>query len=129
MGPAPNAYLYAMLGSALGGGARLYLSTLVARGLGTSFPWGTLAVNVLGCFAIGWLVTWAGLRGGLSPSARLFLVSGLLGGFTTFSSFGMETWQLVEDGQVGTAALNAVGSVTAGLAAVATGVWLARQLT
>jgi CrcB protein len=96
--------------------------------LGVRFPWGTLAVNVLGCFAIGALVTLAGTRGSLSPSARLFLVSGVLGGFTTFSSFGMETWQLVEDGRIGVAALNAVGSVVASLAAVATGVWLAREL-
>jgi len=117
-----------LAGGGIGTLLRFSLALFVDTRLGVRFPWGTLAVNLLGCFAIGWLVTWAGLRGGLSPSARLFLVSGLLGGFTTFSSFGMETWQLVEGGRVGAAALNAAGSVAAGLAAVAAGVWLARQL-
>jgi CrcB protein len=118
-----------LAGGGIGTLLRFSLALFVDARLGVRFPWGTLAVNVLGCFAIGGLVTLAGTREGLSPGARLFLVSGVLGGFTTFSSFGMETWQLVEDGRVGVAALNAVGSVIACLAAVAAGVWLAREIT
>ena len=121
MGPAPNAYLYAMLGSALGGGARLYLSTLVARGLGTSFPWGTLAVNVLGSALIG-------LLAGLSDSARMplsadvrgFLMVGVMGGFTTFSSFSLQTLTLAQDGDW----LRAGGNVAASVAGCLAAVWL-----
>jgi CrcB protein len=64
----------------------------------------------------------------VSPGLRLFLVTGLLGGFTTFSAFGMETWQLVEDGRGLAALANAAGSLAAGLAAVAAGVAITRQL-
>lgn len=117
-----------LAGGGIGTVLRFCLALFVDTRLGVRFPWGTLAVNVLGCFTIGALVTLAETRGSLSPGARLFLVSGVLGGFTTFSSFGMETWQLVEDGRTGVAALNAVGSVVAGLVAVATGVWLAREI-
>jgi CrcB protein len=115
-------------GGGIGTLLRFSLALFVDSRLGVRFPWGTLAVNVTGCLAIGVLVTLADTRGLLSPAARLFLVSGLLGGFTTFSSFGMETWQLLADGRTAAALLNAGGSVAAGLAAVAAGVWIARQL-
>jgi CrcB protein len=95
------AYLWVMLGSALGGGARLYVSTLVARGAGTTFPWGTLAVNVAGCLLVGAL---GALFEPASPlhvrqDLRVFLVVGVLGGFTTFSAFSLEALLLVQRGQ------------------------------
>jgi len=92
----------------------------------TPFPWGTLAVNVAGCFVIGLLATLADQHRLLTPGMRLFLVAGVLGGFTTFSTFGLETWQLVEDGLGWLAIGNAVGSLTASLTAVVAGVVLAR---
>ena len=88
----------------------------------SAFPWGTLAVNVAGCFAIGMLVTLADEAELIPPLGRLFLVSGLLGGFTTFSTFGMETWQLVEARSVALALTYVLGSVVLSLLGVITGV-------
>jgi CrcB protein len=109
-------------GSFLGGIGRYALSGLVQRWGGAGFPWGTLAVNVAGCFLIGGVLHLVEDRAALGPDARLFLVVGILGGFTTFSAFGWETFELLRGGQLGLALLNAGGSVTAGLAAV----WLGR---
>jgi CrcB protein len=115
-----------------GGGAgamlRYTLSLWIDARTGPGFPWGTFAVNVTGCFAIGVLATLADEHAWISPTARLLLVSGLLGGFTTFSTFGMETWQLIEDGAGWLALANAGGSLAAGVAAVVLGALLTRQL-
>jgi len=83
-----------------------------------SFPFGTLAVNVLGCFVIGALSYLADARGMLGPDARLFLIVGVLGGFTTFSSFGNETMNLLRDGQVLLAGVNVAASLLLCFAAV-----------
>lgn len=91
-------------------------------------PWGTLAVNVLGCFAIGALTGLADARGVLSPTARLFLLIGLLGGFTTFSTFGYETLALLRDQALVRAALNVTLQITLGLAAAWGGLVVARVL-
>jgi CrcB protein len=116
----------------LGGGAgavlRFALAAWVDQRTAPPFPWGTLAVNAAGCFAIGLLVTLADERALLSPGLRLFLIAGLLGGFTTFSTFGMETFQLIEDERPWLALGNALGSVVAGLGAVVAGALVARQL-
>jgi CrcB protein len=93
--------LIVMLGSALGGGARLGTSTLIARFAGSAFPWGTLGVNIAGCLAVGVvaaLLAPPGRMHGLQD-LRLFLVTGFLGGFTTFSAFALETVLLFERGQ------------------------------
>ncbi len=101
----PLAYVLAILGSALGGGARLYVSTLVSRGLGTHFPWGTLAVNLIGCFMVGVLGAMFAPPGRIHDlqDLRVFLVVGMLGGFTTFSAFSLETLMLVQRGEAATA--------------------------
>jgi CrcB protein len=127
LSPQPLAYLLAMLGSALGGGARLYVSTLVARGLGTQFPWGTLAVNVLGCLAVGVLGALFSPPGRIHDfqDLRVFLVVGLLGGFTTFSAFSLEALLLVQRGAV-PAALAYVGASLVGCLFAA---WLGFLLT
>jgi CrcB protein len=91
-------------------------------------PWGTLVVNVLGCFAIGALTGLADARGVLSPTARLFLLIGLLGGFTTFSTFGYETLALLRDQALVRAALNVTLQVTLGLAAAWGGLVVSRIL-
>ena len=109
-------------GSFLGGIARYALSGLVHRWAGAGFPWGTLAVNVAGCFLIGGVLHLVEDRTLLGPDARLFVAVGLLGGFTTFSAFGWETFELLRGGQLGLALLNVGGNVAAGLTAV----WLGR---
>lgn len=115
-----------------GGGAgailRYAVGLWVDARTGPGFPWGTFVVNVAGCFAIGVVATLADEHAWISPAARLLLVTGLLGGFTTFSTFGMETWQLVEDGAGWLALANAGGSLAAGIAAVVLGAVLTRQL-
>lgn len=92
------------------------------------FPWGTLAVNTVGCLLIGFLGGAAETRHVLSHEQRLFLITGFLGGFTTFSAYGFETYFLVRVGEPGLAAANAVGQVVLGLAAVWAGHVLATFL-
>src|SRR5262245_26556006 len=123
-------FLLVGLGGSLGAMARYWLSGLVQDGMrGPAFPYGTLVVNVLGCFAIGVLAYLGEARGLLTPEARLLLLTGFLGGFTTFSTFGSETLGLARGG----AAVTALGYVTAhlllGLGAVWAGGALAQWAT
>ena len=115
-------------GGGVGSALRYAVGLWVYAWTGPGFPWGTFAVNATGCFLIGVIATLADERAWISPSARLLLVTGLLGGFTTFSSFGMETWQLAADGRPWLALANAAGSVAVGLVAVAAGIQITRQL-
>ena len=119
-------WLLLFLGGGIGAVLRYELGGWVQAGAGPAWPWGTLAVNALGCFAIGLVATWIDERGGAGVAWRLFLVPGLLGGFTTFSAFGLETWRLLEQGALAAAAGNALGSVAVCLAGVAAGVVLGR---
>lgn len=106
-------------GGALGSVARYQLSGLLLQHTGDwRFPAGTFAVNVTGCLAAGVLAGLAEGHGLLSADARLFLFVGLLGGFTTFSAFGMETMHLLARGDTGVAFANVALSVAAGLAAL-----------
>jgi CrcB protein len=89
-----------------------------------AFPFGTLAVNVAGCLAIGFISQLSDSRAVLTPEGRLLIVVGLLGGFTTFSAFGNETLYLAQDGQMTASLLNVAANLVAGLAAV----WLGRSL-
>ena len=120
------------LGIFVGGGAgaclRVALVLWIDPRLGASFPWGLLAVNALGCFAIGAVATFADEAGWLGPSARAFAVTGVLGGFTTFSSFGLDTVRLASAGRPGLAAANVLGSVAFALVGVVAGIGLARSL-
>jgi CrcB protein len=101
-------YLWIAIGSALGGAARYALGGAIARGTGSTFPWGTLAVNVIGCAFIGWFAAFTGPEGRLlvSTRTRQFVMVGICGGFTTFSSFSLETLNLLREGQSGRAAAN-----------------------
>jgi len=107
-------------GGALGSLARWGLSGGMQQATGSAFPWGTLVVNVIGCAAIGMLAAWAP-RWGLPEPWRIGLQVGVLGGFTTFSSFGLETFRLASGGAPGRAALYVVATNLACMAAV----WLA----
>lgn len=109
--------LLVMLGGALGAASRFGLVLLI-RPHAPGFPAGTLACNLLGCAAIGLLAGLMGVSGSEYDRARLFLFTGLLGGFTTFSSFGLETIGLCRDGRFGAALAYIALSNTLGLAMV-----------
>jgi fluoride exporter len=114
------AYLWVALGGALGSVARYGCSVLAARWMGSGFPWATLFVNVAGSFAIGLLaaLVTADGRSTLGADARAFVMVGILGGFTTFSSFSLETLNLARNGALGAAGLNVALSIVLCLAAV-----------
>jgi CrcB protein len=115
-------YVWVAIGGALGSVARYGCSTLAMRLLGPAFPWGTLLVNVMGSFVIGMAAAFAaGERPLLAGDARLFVITGVLGGFTTFSAFSLETVQLARGGAWEAASLNVIASLVACLGAVALG--------
>jgi CrcB protein len=115
------------IGGALGVNARFWLGVVITRWAGPRFPWATVVINVTGSFAIGFLAVILAYRWP-HPLGRLFVVTGFLGGYTTFSSFSFESLKLWEDGEKGLSVANTVGSVVAGLGAVALGVALARAV-
>jgi CrcB protein len=106
-------YLWIALGSALGGVARYACSNLAVAWLGPTFPWGTLFINVVGSFVIGFFGALTGPDGRLlvSGDARQFVMVGLCGGYTTFSSFSLQTLNLAQEGDFLRAGLNIGGSV------------------
>jgi CrcB protein len=116
------------VGGAVGSVLRYGLSVWVHGLAGRGFPYGTLVVNVLGCFAMGWLFVMFLERFAASPVWRAGLLIGVLGGFTTFSSFSIETWQLMEEGELAKVVLNVLGSVLLCLTATGVGMWLGRSL-
>lgn len=116
-------------GGALGSVLRWSATAALARlSRDAAFPWGTLAVNLVGSCAIGFVLTLAFERSSVPPATRLFLVTGVLGGFTTFSAFSWETLVLLRDGHALAAAGYAGGSVLGGLLAAFLGVALATRL-
>jgi fluoride exporter len=125
-----QSYSLVMLGGAFGSGLRLWLSSLIASRYGETFPWGTFVVNVVGCLVIGFYVALTGPQGVLfaSPLARQFATIGVLGGFTTFSSFGLQTYNLLTNGEWFRAALNAFGSLFTCILAVWVGTVLASAI-
>lgn len=105
--------LLAVLGGGIGSGLRYWLSGAIAARWGESFPWGTLLVNVSGSLAIGFFATLTGPDGRwlVGPGGRLLFMIGICGGYTTFSSFSLQTLYLLRDGQWLYAGLNVLGSV------------------
>lgn len=120
--------LLVFLGAGIGGVLRHGVNMLSPRLFGTGFPAGTLCINVLGSFLIGAIAGWLAFRAQApwSLSARLFIITGILGGFTTFSAFSLEFALLVERGATGLAALYVAASVGLSLAAVFAGLMLVR---
>lgn len=116
-------------GGGTGAVARYLLAAAVARLLGTGFPWGTLAVNVIGAFLIGLLTGIGAAKLNMDQNLRLLLVTGFLGGFTTFSAFSLETALMVQRGDLTAAALYTTASVLGTVILVFAGLWLARLLT
>ena len=115
-------------GGAVGAVMRLLVSTWFLARVGTGFPWGTFTVNVTGAFAVGIVLQLAATRSGFSPYLRVFLATGILGGYTTFSAFAYETYGLGAAGLTVQSVAYAAGSVLAGLAAVCAGITLVRAL-
>lgn len=115
-------------GGAVGAVLRYWVSTSVYAFSGRGFPYGTLAVNVLGSLVMGFLFVWLLERLSNDLTLRAFLLIGLLGAFTTFSTFSVETLNLIESGQLARALVNVLLSVVLCIAAAALGVLLARQI-
>jgi CrcB protein len=115
-------YLWIALGGALGSVARFGLSSLVAARFGDLFPWGTLIVNVSGCFVIGFFAVLTGPDGRVmvAPDLRQFVMVGVCGGYTTFSSFSLQTLTLIRSGDV----LRGGGNVLASMVACLVAVWI-----
>ena len=123
-------YLWVAIGGAIGSVARFWVGNAMAVAVGAAFPWGTLLINVLGSFVISFFggLTGMGHRFALPNEARIFVTVGLCGGFTTFSSFSLQTVELARTGQPGRAALYVALSVIVCLVACAFGVWAASAI-
>ena len=123
-------YAAVMIGGAIGSALRFAMSTWIAEASHSTFPWGTLAVNILGSLVIGLFTGLTGPDGPLlvSPVGRAFVTIGIIGGFTTFSSFSFQTMLLLQDGQWVSAAGNSFSSVGLCLLAVGAGIALANVL-
>ncbi len=123
-----NAYLWAAFGGAIGSVSRFGLGLAMLRLTGPRFPWGTLLINVLGSFIIGYFGALAGADGRLSApeEIKVFVLVGFCGGFTTFSSFSLQTFILFRSGEALLGGLYIVGSVALCLAVVWLGIMLGR---
>ena len=120
-------YLIVFIGAGIGGALRHGVNGAATRYLGLGFPYGTLIVNIAGSFVMGLFAGYFAFRPGVPQHLRLFLTTGILGGFTTFSSFSLDTALLIERHSFGLAAGYVVGSVAAGLSALFLGLALFRS--
>ena len=116
------------IGGAVGAVARHLVGAQVLRLLGSGFPWGTLTVNVVGSFAMGALMELMAVRWNVGPELRAFMTVGVLGAFTTFSTFSLDVAVLGERGALLPAALYVLVSVGLSIAALFFGLWLFRQI-
>jgi CrcB protein len=117
------------IGGAIGSVARYLLGIGSGRLFGLNFPWGTLIINIAGSFLIGAFVESFALKGEVPQVVRAFLTVGICGGFTTFSTFSLESYLLMDRGQWGPAAFYMIGSVVLGIAGLFAGLHLVRSLT
>jgi fluoride exporter len=125
-----SAFLLVFLGAGIGGALRHGVNLGCARLCGLAFPWGTITVNVAGSFVMGLLAGWLAFKAGegWSQPLRLFLTTGVLGGFTTFSAFSLDAVLIWERGQVGVAALYVAASVLLSIAGLFAGLALMRAI-
>jgi fluoride exporter len=121
-------YILVFAGGGIGAAARYWLSGAVYKFLPVEFPYGNLFVNISGCFLIGFLMTLMEERFISEPSLRIFLTIGILGGFTTFSSFSYETVALFRDAEILRASMNVAVSVLGCLAATTIGMYVGRYI-
>jgi fluoride exporter len=122
-------YLLVFIGGGLGASLRHAVNLMSARGLGTAFPYGTFIINITGSIVMGLIAGYLALKGEASQPWRLFLMTGILGGYTTFSAFSLDTALLYERGEVGLAVFYVVGSVVISIVGLFAGLALVRHLT
>lgn len=121
-------FLIVFLGAGLGGAMRHGMNMAAAHQFGATFPYGTLIINVSGSFMMGLVVEYFALRGHLPQDWRLFLTTGVWGGFTTFSAYSLEAALLYERGQLASAAAYVVGSVILAIGALFAGLAITRGI-
>lgn len=119
--------LWIVVAGGLGSGSRYLIGTWAVERIGAGFPYGTIIINLTGCFAIGFVMQMASVSA-WSPELRAAVTAGFLGGFTTYSSFNQETLSLFANGSPGAAAVNVAITLAGGLAAGWLGLLLARQM-
>jgi CrcB protein len=122
-------YILVFIGGGLGSTLRHTINMVSARLLGTAFPYHTFIINITGSIVMGLIAGYLALRGGASQPWRLFLMTGILGGYTTFSAFSLDAALLYEKGEIGLALLYVVGSVVLSIAGLFAGLALVRHLT
>jgi CrcB protein len=122
-------YLLVFVGGGLGASLRHTVNMVCARIMGTAFPWGTFIINITGSIVMGLIAGYLAFRGEVSQPWRLFLMTGILGGYTTFSAFSLDAALLYERGALGLAAAYVLGSVILSIAGLFAGLWLIRYLT
>src|SRR5512135_2136278 len=122
-------YLIVFLGGGIGAAMRHGINLAAARLLGTAFPYGTLLINITGSFVMGLVAAYFAFKGDASQHWRLFLTTGILGGYTTFSAFSLDAALLYERGALGLAAVYVLGSVGLSLAGLFAALALVRYLT
>lgn len=120
-------YVLVFVGGGLGAMLRHGINVGVGRWLGSAFPWSTFLINITGSLVMGLIAGWFAFKADASQSWRLFLTTGILGGYTTFSTFSLDTALLYERGEVGLAALYILGSVMLSIAGLFAGLWLIRH--
>jgi CrcB protein len=125
---ASMSYLIVFLGGGLGAAARHGVNLLAARLVGTGYPFGTFGINVLGSFLMGVIAEYFALKSGMSQPLRLLLTTGIMGGFTTFSTFSLETALLVERDQFVAAGIYVAASIMIGIGALFAGLAVVRFL-
>lgn len=121
-------YLIVFLGAGIGGALRHGINVAALRLVGAGFPWGTLTINIVGSFVMGLMAEYFALKSGLPQHWRLFLTTGVLGGFTTFSAFSLETALLYERGELLAAGLYMLGSAVLAVAGLFAGLAVIRAV-
>jgi CrcB protein len=124
-----TSYLLVFFGGGLGATLRHLINVTCARCIGIGFPYGTFIINITGSTAMGLIAGYLAFKGEASQPWRLFLMTGILGGYTTFSAFSLDTALLYERGEIGLAAFYVLGSVVLSIAGLFAGLALVRHLT
>ena len=119
-------YLVVFVGAGVGGAIRHFMNVWVARLMGTGFPWNSFVINVTGSLVMGLVAGWFALKGGATGHLRLFLATGILGGYTTFSAFSLDAILLWERHDYAGAAYYVGGSVALSLIGLVAGLWVMR---
>lgn len=122
-------YLLVFFGGGLGASLRHFINVTCARCMGPAFPWGTFIINITGSTVMGLIAGYLAFRGEASQPWRLFLMTGILGGYTTFSAYSLDAALLYERGELGLAALYVIGSVVLSIAGLFAGLALVRQFS